>query len=555
MRSVRWDSPPRATLALLRLLADPADDVRNASIDALAALHAEAAFRLRRARPEAPRRPDTARRGQVALGKLATPTSIAALITLTRMPPVSLDTRAALRGAGGAAVPTGARAGGRHARQRRACGRRAGRPRRSARHGTVCAALERHADLAPVALDALARIGDPAAIPTLARAAESSDLETRRRGFAALLALRDPRALVTLPRGLADGDANVRELAARLAGAIGAHSSALALAALLGDGERDVRRAAATALAAVAAPSTALLTTSWPGSRGRALRPATTTNGRRSARRWNGRPSRGTPARLAAAWKTAREPERPALARAIAAGQAGAVHRFGLLCNCRFAGGRRPAGDRGGRGPRGRTDSGGRAASPSRARFADASPDRPRAALRCDRADAGRRVWLAALIRAHDETTEVRAAAAWAARGLDDGDVRDVLDVAARDDAAPVAANARAGACRRGRPRRSTARGWVGGTPAGPRRHAVTGAGCVSFANAGEVWAVTDDAGGVRLFGPPAAALPTLRGECRRRSSPLLERAMTAAIAIGRSPAATPSPRSAASASPARPCT
>src|SRR6185369_7726760 len=99
-------------------------------------------------------------------------------------------------------------------------------------------ALERHADLAPVALDALARIGDPAAVPALVRAAESGDLETRRRAYAALLALHDGRSVVTLARGLADSDANVRELAARLAGAIGAQSSAPALAALLGDGER-----------------------------------------------------------------------------------------------------------------------------------------------------------------------------------------------------------------------------------------------------------------------------------------------------------------------------
>src|SRR5204862_7868813 len=66
------------------------------------------------------------------------------------------------------------------------------------RHATapLAAALERHPELAPVALDALARIGDPAAVPTLARSAESNDLETRRRAYAALLALRDARAIV-----------------------------------------------------------------------------------------------------------------------------------------------------------------------------------------------------------------------------------------------------------------------------------------------------------------------------------------------------------------------
>src|SRR6185369_10170530 len=88
--------------------------------------------------------------------------------------------------------------------------------------GPLCAAADRRPELAPVALDALARIGDGAAIATLVRGSESTDLETRRRAYAALLVLRDPRATVTLARGLADPDAHVRELAARLAATVGA---------------------------------------------------------------------------------------------------------------------------------------------------------------------------------------------------------------------------------------------------------------------------------------------------------------------------------------------
>jgi len=115
--------------------------------------------------------------------------------------------------------------------------------------------------------------------------------------------------------------------------------------------------------------------------------------------------------------------------------------------------------------------------------------------------------WLTALLRAPDEPPEVRAAAAWAARSLDDGDLRDALEAAGADDASPVAANARA-ALAAMRDRRSRQESWVGarlrardGTPIAGRW--VT----VSFAGAGEVWAVTDDAGGVRLLGPSAGAI------------------------------------------------
>ena len=244
-------SHPRATPALLRLLADPTEDVRNAAIDALAALRAEAAVppfvalaRRRPGRRYRAARAARARQGGDARGDRGAD-------------------RADAHAAGLGGHPGGA------ARRRRGGGARdwcassaSGTPGSAAiaaatlgdigdRRATapLCAALERRAELAPVALDALARIGDPAAVPTLVRAAESGDLETRRRGFAALLALRDrARDRSRSRRGLADADANVRELAARLAGAIGAQASALALAALLGDGERDVRRAAATAL-------------------------------------------------------------------------------------------------------------------------------------------------------------------------------------------------------------------------------------------------------------------------------------------------------------------
>ncbi len=138
-------------------------------------------------------------------------------------------------------------------------------------------------------------------------------------------------------------------------------------------------------------------------------------------------------------------------------------------------------------------------------RFAEATPT-----VRARVCDAIARMreggpWLAALIRARDETTEVRAAAAWAARGLDDGDARDALAVARDDAEEAVAANARAAIALSAAGRRAQPASWVAA-----RLRARDGAPeagrwvVVSVPNAGDVWAKTDDAGGVRLFGVPA---------------------------------------------------
>jgi HEAT repeat protein len=499
---------PRATPALARLLADPMEDVRYAAMDALTVMRAEAAVApfvgLARRRPS----DDPARRAQVALGKIGSPAAVTALVALTRTPPVSAETKAALRLAGAAAVPALVRelsAGtpGSGAIAAAALGdigdRRATAP--------LADALERHTELAPVGLDALARIGDPAAVPTLVRAAESPDLETRRRGYAALLALRDARAVVALPRGFADADPYVRELSATLAAAIGAQASAVAVAALLGDGEREVRRAAAAALPALATPSPALVSAVLAA----IVRPAARERERDEWQSVGEALERGAAAvdapRLAAAWKTARGSERVALARGLAAAQAGRPFNDPALALAlidavaddspvafaaadALAGGPLPE----------------EARAALARRFSDAVPT-VRARL-CEAIaglpDGG--AWLVALLRAPDEAMEVRAAAAWAARGIDDGDVRTALDAATRDKAGPVAANARAAlaAARE----RSRAESWIGarlrgrdGTPTDGRW--VT----ISFANAGEVWAVTDGAGGVRLRGPSAGAV------------------------------------------------
>jgi hypothetical protein len=139
-------------------------------------------------------------------------------------------------------------------------------------------------------------------------------------------------------------------------------------------------------------------------------------------------------------------------------------------------------------------------------RFAEATPT-VRARL-CDAIarmpDGGQ--WLAALMRARDETTEVRAAAAWAARGLDDGEVRDALAIARDDAEAPVAANARAALAVAGR--RSKQETWVAARLRARDGSAVAGRWvAVSAGSGGDVWAMTDGAGGVRLFGVPNGAV------------------------------------------------
>jgi HEAT repeat protein len=499
-------SHPRATPALLRLMTDANEEARAAAMDALATMRAEASVpsfvALARRRPV----DDAARRAQLALGKLATPAAVAALIALTRTPPVAPETKAALRAAGAAAVPALERelatgSPGSAALAATLLGE-IGDRRSSA---PLSAALDRRAELAPVALDALARIADPASLPTLVRAAESNDLETRRRAYTALLALRDPRASVALARGMADADPNVRELAARLAAALGAQGAAPPVAALLADGERDVRRAATEALAVLAAPSGAVVT---------AIVGAITKPGAppRDADEWQAigealerAVEPGDAGRLAAAWKSARGPERAAIVRALAAAQAGRASDPALLQQLVDA----LAGD----GPLPIAAAEALATTPipeeSRTaftlRFAEAA-----SAVRARLCDAIARMpeggpWLAALMRARDETAEVRAAAAWAARGLDDGDARDAL-AGARDDAeAAVAANARAALAIGRASRHSGPESWVAARLRARDGSPLAGRWVViSVGKAGDVWTTTDDAGGVRLFGVPA---------------------------------------------------
>ncbi|MEN8581078.1 HEAT repeat domain-containing protein, partial [Klebsiella pneumoniae] len=69
-----------------------------------------------------------------------------------------------------------------------------------------------------VAIEALGRLKDPAAVPTLARTAEAPQADVRLQAFAALEALGDPRSVAVLDEGLGDLDPRIRASAARLAG-------------------------------------------------------------------------------------------------------------------------------------------------------------------------------------------------------------------------------------------------------------------------------------------------------------------------------------------------
>ena len=106
-------------------------------------------------------------------------------------------------------------------------------------------------------------------------------------------------------------------------------------------------------------------------------------------------------------------------------------------------------------------------------------------------------------MRARDEPTEVRAAAAWAAHGLDDGDAREALAAAARDDVAPVADNARAALALASAGRRSKVEVWRGARLRARDGTAVGGQWvAISVEHAGDVWAMTDDAGVLRVLAP-----------------------------------------------------
>jgi len=505
-------SHPRAAPALMRLASEGTDDARAAAVDALGAARVEAALpnliALARRRPI----DDLGRRAQLAIGKIASPPALAALASLLRSPPVSDETKAGLAGAGAATVPVLVRELDK------------GTPTSAAIAATLLgdigdrrataaltAAAERRPDLAPAALEAVARLADPSAVPKLARAAESADLETRRRAYAALLAIGDERASAVIDRGFADPDPYIRMLTARLAAALAAPNVTPVLAALLADPDRDVRRAAAHALATAARPTGVPAGARSPDVIAVMLDALTR----------HGTPERGADewrhiadaferlvdardaGRVAAAWRAAHGPLRIALVRAVAAAHAGRPSDAADLIPDLLA-----AVDVGGANARAAADAlaGLRIPDDARAPLARsfAAAEAATRARLCAviGQTSGGGVWLASLVQSRAEPPEIRAAAAWSARG--NADAKDALAAAAAADDGPVGANARAALAVGSA---SPPGAWTAARLAATDGSDVVGRWVmVSAAGGVVVWAKTDAEGAIRVHGLPAGA-------------------------------------------------
>jgi HEAT repeat protein len=257
---------PRTVTALVRVADGDPPDLQVAAIDALgwpgndAAVAGLEGLLSRRPADEA------ARHAARALGSIATPAAVRALLATLRVAPVLDEVGRALAAAGPAAVDPLARelAEPNVAVAARAIAILARIGDARALPPLARAARQRGGGgpLALAAVEALARLGASDATPVLAEAAEAAEPEIRRAALAGLAATRDARAVAVLDRGLADADPAVRaaaiELAARLAAAgtagVEMERAADRIADALADGANEVRLAAARALLALGAP-------------------------------------------------------------------------------------------------------------------------------------------------------------------------------------------------------------------------------------------------------------------------------------------------------------
>jgi len=495
---------PRAVRALVRIASEQTIDLRVAAVDALGApAMAEAVPALIRFARREPT-DDVARHADLALGEIGTPAAIAALAARLRTPPVSDEVKLGLRHAGGAAVEALARelAHGTPASAALAAellGELGDRRATAALARAVDAAPE-DATLVLVAIDALARLRDPAGVPALARAAAAPYADVRLRALTALTAIADGRSVAVLPAGLADPDARVRAAAAELAGAAAARAAAPALADRLGDADGSVRRAAAQALARLG---------SVPGNLARMLAVLAATRPTRQedeiealgdALEANAAAATtADAAQLDAAFARADSALQIALGRALAAVRAGKTLTDRAAIEAAL--GRLPAG---GAGARTAADvlavarlSDADAVRLARA-FADAEPvGKARLCAAIARAPHGDR-WLAALIDDPREALAVRAAAAWSARGL--SGARASLERAAHGGD-PLAFNARAALAAGGR-----AGGWSGLRLLAPDGTPLCGRWVTLTVGDLSVQAMTDETGRARVDGLVAPA-------------------------------------------------
>jgi HEAT repeat protein len=439
---------PRAIPALVRIASEQTIELRTAAIDALGApaMGTAAALatlvRFSRQRP-----PDElARHADLALGEIATPAAVAALVAALAAPPVPEEAKLGLLHAGRAAVEALEGVVG-HGTPSSAVLAAAllgeiGDRRATATLSDAIASPESGAVVVRVAIEALERLRDPSAVPALARAAESAPADLRLQAFAALTALCDPRSVAVLEGGLADSDPRVRASAAQLAGLLDARRAGPWLADRLADSASAVRSAAARALArAGGAPLGRILAGIAAATATRAARDPAELEALGDA--LEGNVTAVDSAHLDQAFLVADPALQGALARALAA-----AHLAQALTS-------RPVVERllamvseGGPGALAAADalatarlSDGQATALARA-FADAPPAvRARLCAAIARAPRGA-VWLASLIAGPGEPLQVRAAAAWCARDLPDA--RSALEAAARGPEGPLAANARA---------------------------------------------------------------------------------------------------------------
>ncbi len=502
---------PRAIPALVRIASEQTTDfrmaeLRTAAVDALGSpvMGGGAALttlvRLSRHRPV----DELARHADLALGEVATPAAVAALVAALRAPPVPEEAKVGLLHAGRAALEAlaGEVARGTPSSAALAAallGEIGDRRATDTLTGAI-AAPESGAAVVRVAIAALERLKAPAAVPALVRAAEAPQADVRLQAFAALLALADPRSVAVLEGGLADRDPRVRASAAQLAGRLADRGAAPALADWLGDGDPAVRSAAAQALArtggAPLARMLVALTANGPATRaardsaelealGDALEANVTAADRQrldqaflAAAPWlQGPLARG----LAVAHATEPLVHNSAVAdRAIslvAAGGASALAAADSSATARL--------------------SDGEVAALARA-FAEAEPavrGRLCAAIGHTPRGGG---WLASLIASSSEPLQVRAAAAWGAHGL--SDARSALELAARGPQGPLAANARAALAGARKEMGASAIRLRGpdGAPLVGRWVTLEGGGVA-------VAAMTDETGLARIDGPPGA--------------------------------------------------
>lgn len=246
---------PRVVPALLRVAAADPPDLQVPAVDAMGWPGAAAAVPFLTALLQ--RRPadEAARHAARALGGIASPAAVAALVAALRLPAVADEAGRALVDAGPAAVEPLLRPleGPDLATAARAIGLLAaiGDPRAV---GPLARAVRLRGGTGPLVLVAVAALGHlhhAEALAALAEATGSAEPEVRRAALEALAALDDNHTLGLADQGLADTDPGVRAAAARLAARLGSpEQSATALADRLTDDAAEVRLAAARALRA-----------------------------------------------------------------------------------------------------------------------------------------------------------------------------------------------------------------------------------------------------------------------------------------------------------------